>query len=62
MLSGNLKSLDNSARILSCSSGDNFFEDINFAFNSPLLFETKFKKLSIILFKKNNLFLIAKKT
>ena len=37
------------------------FEDKNFAFNSPLLLDTRFKKLSIIWFKKNNLFLIVKK-
>ena len=40
-------------------SFDSCFEDISFAFNSPLLADIKFKKLSIILLKKNNLFLIV---
>ena len=39
MLSGDLKSFDNSIWIFFCSSVDNLLEEINFAFSSHLLSE-----------------------
>ena len=59
MFSFDLKFSDNSFWILFFFSSDNSFEEISFAFNSPFVFETKLKKLSIILSKKNSLFLLA---